>query len=462
MAPSAVGPALNLLTTDTTSLTKAAPKTSLPKTISNGLTAHLADLDASKLTITYNLNPRPVPALNSPEVWSQKVATDHMLTCTWTVTSGWGVPEVKPYGPLSIMPTASVLHYATECFEGMKAYRGYDGKLRLFRPERNCARMLKSSLRIALPAFDPQELQKLIEKFIAIEAPRWLPETRKGSFLYLRPTMIGTAPAIGVQKPAEALLYILAVCFPPLDEPEKAPAGVQAPCQQVAYAATGAEKNGGAKGMRLLASKEDMCRAWPGGFGNAKLGANYGPSFIAQGEAKERGYHQVLWLLGEDCYVTEAGASNFFVLWRTRDGKLQLVTAPLTDGVILDGVTRGSVLDLVREKLAGEVDVVERRYTMHEIVEAAEEGRLVEAFNCGTAFFVVAVRDIHFRGKDIELPLAKGHEAVYATSIKQWLKDIMYGNVEHEWGVVVDEEAATSAEPSPSALDRANEWLQRS
>jgi branched-chain amino acid aminotransferase len=99
---------------------------------------------------------------------------------------------------------------------------------------------------------------------------------------------------------------------------------------------------------------------------------------------------------------------------------------------------------------------------MHEIVEAAEEGRLVEAFNCGTAFFVVAVRDIHFRGKDIELPLAKGHETAYATSIKQWLKDIMYGNVEHEWGVVVDEEAAASAEPSPSALDRANEWLQQS
>lgn len=385
-----------------------------------------------------------------------------MLTCTWTATSGWGVPEVKPYGPFSIMPTASVLHYATECFEGMKAYRGHDGKLRLFRPERNCARMLKSATRIALPGFDPKELQKLIEQFIAVDAPRWLPEAQNGNFLYLRPTMIGTAPAIGVQKPAEALLYILAVCFPPLDEPEKEPAGVRAPTQQAAHTATGAGRNAGEEGMRLLASREDMCRAWPGGFGNAKVGANYGPSLMAQGEAKERGYHQILWLLGEECYVTEAGASNFFVLWRTRQGKLQLVTAPLGDGVILEGVTRASVLDIVREKLAGEVEVVERKYTMHEIVEAAEEGRLVEAFNCGTAFFVVAVRDIHFRGKDVELPLAKGVEATYAMSIKQWLKDIMYGNVPHEWGVIVDEEAAVSAEPSPSALDRANEWLQRS
>jgi branched-chain amino acid aminotransferase len=359
------------------------------------------------------------------------------------------------------MPTASVLHYATECFEGMKAYRGHDGKLRLFRPERNCARMLKSATRIALPGFDPKELQKLIERFIAVDAPRWLPETEKGNFLYLRPTMIGTAPAIGVQTPAEALLYIIAVCFPPLDEPEKAPDGVQAPSQQVAYAATGAEKNVGAKGMRLLASKEDMCRAWPGGFGNAKVGANYGPSLMAQAEAKERGYHQILWLLGEECYVTEAGASNCFVLWRTREGKLQLVTAPLGDGVILDGVTRRSVLDIVREKLADEMEVAERKYTMHEVVEAAEEGRLVEIFVCGTAFFVCAVRDIHFRGKDIELPLARGEKAKYSVSIKQWLKDVMYGNVQHEWGVVVDEETAVSAEPSPSALDRANEWLQR-
>ena len=385
-----------------------------------------------------------------------------MLTCAWTAESGWGVPEIKPYGPFSIMPTASVLHYATECFEGMKAYRGHDGKVRLFRPERNCARMLKSATRIALPGFEPRELQRLIERFVAVDAPRWLPEDQGGNFLYLRPTMIGTAPAIGVQKPAEALLYIIAVLFPPLGEPEKAPGAVQAPSQSVGNGVKESEKKkAGSKGMRLLASKEDMCRAWPGGFGNAKVGANYGPSLMAQAEAKERGYQQILWLLGEECYVTEAGASNFFVLWRTREGTLQLITAPLGDGVILEGVTRRSVLDIVQEKLAAEVEVVERKYTMHEVVEAAEEGRLMECFGSGTAFFIAPVSDIHFRGKDIELPLAHGEEPKYAMSIKRWLKGIMFGNVQHEWGVVVDEEAAVSAEPSPSALDRANEWLQR-
>src|SRR2546423_8253285 len=151
MAPSAILPPPTSPKLDaTTKLHKAAKNTILSKTVSNG---HLAPLDSSKLTITRTLNPRPVPLPNSAEVWSQKVATDHMLTCTWTATSGWAAPEIKPYGPFSIMPTASVLHYATECFEGMKAYRGHDGKLRLFMPERNCSSMPQSALRIALPGF---------------------------------------------------------------------------------------------------------------------------------------------------------------------------------------------------------------------------------------------------------------------------------------------------------------------
>jgi branched-chain amino acid aminotransferase len=274
------------------------------------------------------------------------------------------------------MPTASVLHYATECFEGMKAYRGYDGKLRLFRPEMNCKRMLKSSTRIALPAFDPVELQKLIEKLVAVDGPKWLPEENRGSFLYIRPAMIGTAPAIGVQRPAEALFFVVAVLFPP-----------------VLVSPTG---------MKLLASKDDMCRAWPGGFGNAKVGANYGPSLIAQGEARERGYDQILWLFGKEGEVTEAGASNFFVLWRNKEGRLELITAPLHDGIILEGVTRASVLGLARERLTGNalegvepVDVVERKFTMDEVLQAYEEGRLVEAFGCGTAVsFDLIVRSL--------------------------------------------------------------------
>ena len=236
--------------------------------------------------------------------------------------------------------------------------------------------MLNSATRISLPAFNPDELQKLIETLVAVDGEKWLPKSRPGTFLYLRPTMIATAAALGVQKPKEALLYIMACCFLSLDTPS----GTAGPSGHLIRQSSKVKP-----GLRLLASREDTVRAWPGGFGYAKVGANYGPSLIAQGEAKARGFDQVLWLMGKDCDVTEAGASHFFVVWRTRGGESQLVTAPLDDKIILDGVTRRSVLQLARERLAGDVEIVERRYTMREIENAAEEGRLLEAFTAGTA-----------------------------------------------------------------------------
>ncbi|KAK5004118.1 hypothetical protein LTR16_007675, partial [Cryomyces antarcticus] len=202
----------------------------------------------------------------------------------------------------------------------------------------------------------------------------------------------------------------------------------------------------GKSGLRLLASNDDTVRAWPGGFGFAKVGANYGPSLVAQGEARARGYDQILWLFGDDCDVTEAGASNFFVVWKTHDGTMQLVTAPLDGGIILDGVTRRSVLELARTRLTGSVEglapleTVERKFTMAEVVLAADEGRLVEAFAAGTAFFIAPVAEIHFRGKDLNVPMgADGKSGSYAKCLKGWLQGIMYGRETHEWGVVVDE-----------------------
>ena len=362
-----------------------------------------------------------------------------MITCKWTAKDGWAAPHLEPYGPFSLMPTASVLHYATECFEGMKFYRGYDGCLRLFRPDRNCRRMLTSATRIALPAFDPIELEKLITKLVSIDGTKWLPKSRPGTFIYLRPTMIATAPALGVQRPKEALLYIIACCFPSFDDPAGAASLLS---QGDNDEARPQPKN---SGMKLLASKDDIVRAWPGGFGYAKVGANYGPSLIAQAEARDRGYSQILWLFGQDCHVTEAGASNFFIVWRTREGLLQLVTAPLDDKIILDGVTRRSILDLAQERLTNtwddieRLEICERKYTMYEVETAVEEGRLVEAFGAGTAFFVAPVSEIHFRGKDLVVPMAGGESGRYAALFKGWLRGIMYGKEQHEWGVVVEE-----------------------
>jgi len=448
MAPSAVTPPNHIETV--TELTQDGIKSALLKnapaqidsaSLTNSITATppnepasksqdvvdapLAELDASKVSCTYTSTPRSVPAVGSAEMASQKVCTDHMVQAQWTVESGWAAPELKPYGPLSLAPTASCLHYATECFEGMKLYRGYDGKLRLFRPDLNCRRMLMSTNRIALPAFDPEELLKLIVKLCATDGAKWLPKDRPGQFLYIRPTMIASDPALGVERPKEALLFVILCCFAPMGDMSG--------------------------GIKLLASQDDMCRAWPGGFGYAKVGANYGPSLVAQGEARKRGYHQILWLFGDDCTITEAGASNFFVVWKTKEGKLQLVTADLNERIVLDGVTRRSILELARSRLTSSspsadldtLEVVERKFNVFEIEEAAKEGRLIEAFAAGTAWFVAPISQIHFRGKDIEVPMVKGDSGAYASYFKNSLKGIMWGSdgmEGHEWGRVVDEE----------------------
>lgn len=443
-----------------------APASSPTAPTTNGTT--LAPLDASLLTTTYSTTPRTVPASTSPDRASTSICTDHMILCSWNLSSGWAAPQLRPYGPLSLMPTASVLHYATECFEGLKLYRGFDGRLRLFRPDRNCKRMLVSAARIALPAFDPNEVLKLIVKLCATDGPKWLPYNAQtgegaGDFLYLRPTMIADDPALGVQKPKSALLYVIMTCFPRMDEVEG--------------------------GMRLLASEEDTVRAWPGGFGYAKVGANYGPSLAAQGEARRRGFQQVLWLLGRDdepegsesrnghgngdangngqeivtgkrskrLEVTEAGASNFFVIWRSAsDNAIELVTAPLGDRVILDGVTRRSVLELAQQRLTSTstdsprglepLRVCERKIYMDELLLASREGRLLEAFATGTAFFVSPVSCIGFRGEETHVPCpasaglnADGVKS-YTQLLKGWIADIMYGREGHEWGYVVEEE----------------------
>lgn len=343
MAPSATAPAVSNGTNGS---------------VPNGKTC-LAELDASKLVHERTKAPRPVPTADEANAGSETICTDHMITATWSASAGWAAPRLQPYGPLTLMPTASVLHYATECFEGLKVYRGHDGKLRLFRPDRNAARMLVSSTRISLPGFPPAELEKLMVALLSVDGARWLPRSRPGSFLYLRPTMIGTQPQLGVHASATAMLYIICTFMPTMHSPPG--------------------------GLRLRTSPDDLVRAWAGGFGYAKVGANYGPSLQETARARNDGFHQILWLYGDDRLCTEAGASNFFVVWKSKDtGRTQLVTAPLDDKIILDGVTRRSVIELVKERCP-ELEVVEKKYTIQELIDAHDEGRIVESFAAGTA-----------------------------------------------------------------------------
>ncbi|GKU21301.1 unnamed protein product [Fusarium langsethiae] len=191
--------------------------------------------------------------------------------------------------------------------------------------------------------------------------------------------------------------------------------------------------------LRLITSKNDTIRAWPGGFGYAKVGANYGPSFASHCEAQQAVYDQILWLFGQDGEVTEAGASNFFAIVKdAQTSKPILITAPLTEKIILDGVTRRSVLDLVRSRLAGELEIREVKFTVNDLVKTWRDGLLLEAFVSGTALFIKRVSTIRFGDQDINLPQQQGDKAAFGVLIKGWLHDIMFGAEDNEWGVVID------------------------
>ncbi|CAG9943890.1 unnamed protein product [Clonostachys rosea f. rosea IK726] len=368
----------------------------------------LRPLDASKLEVTKNTTPKP---LSKPEdLVFGKEFTDHMLTIEWNKEEGWLNPKITPYQNLSLDPATCVFHYAFECFEGMKAYKDKSGKVRLFRPDKNMARLNKSSARIALPTFDPEALIDLISKFVQLEAAK-IPDQR-GYSLYLRPTMIGTQKTLGVGPPGSALLYVIA-----------SPVGPYYPT--------------GFKAVSLEAT-DYAVRAWPGGVGDKKLGANYAPCIVPQLEASSRGHQQNLWLFGEEQYVTEVGTMNMFAAIKDKKtGQKELVTAPL-DGTILEGVTRDSVLALARERLIPEGwKISERKYTISELAEAAKEGRLLEAFGAGTAAIVSPIRKIAWKDETIDCGLKATEESgEIALKMKNWIEAIQYGDEEHEWSYV--------------------------
>jgi len=330
-----------------------------------------------------------------------------MLSIEWTASQGWLAPRITPYQNLSLDPATCVFHYAFECFEGMKAYKNSEGQVRLFRPDRNMARFNKSSARIALPTFGHQALIDLIKKFSSIEQ-RFIP-AEKGYSLYLRPTMIGTQRTLGVGPPGSALLFVIA-----------SPVGPYHPT--------------GFKAVSLEAT-DYAVRAWPKGVGDMKLGANYAPCIKPQMEAAKRGFHQNLWLFGEEEFVTEVGIMNFFAAFRDKiTGKPTLMTAPL-DGTILEGVVRDSILDLARERLIPEGwDVREEKFTMQDLASASDEGRLIEAFGTGTAAVVSPVRNISWKGRCIDCGLREGSEVGDITKrMKDWIEGIQYGDEEHPW-----------------------------
>lgn len=368
----------------------------------------LSSLNAAAITVERTTSPKTKSDKTTLKFGHE--FSDHMLACEWDASSGWAKPKITPYQNLSLDPATCVFHYGFECFEGMKAYKDKAGKTRLFRPEMNVARLARSGSRIALPEFDGKELIKAISEFVRTDAD-WIPEGR-GYSLYVRPTFIGTQKTLGIGPTGSALLYVIA-----------SPVGPYYPA--------------GFKAISLWATSEQV-RAWPGGFGDAKLGANYAPCVIAQTAAAQKGYEQNLWLHGKEHNVGEVGTSNLFVVWVNEAGEKEIITAPL-DGTILAGVTRDSILALARERLP-EFKVSESLFTMAQVVKASEEGRLLEVFGSGTAVVTAPVKRIHYNGKDIHVPLQEGKEAgPIAEKMVDWITGIQYGEEpENPWSVVID------------------------
>ncbi len=327
--------------------------------------------------------------------------TDHMARATWTKGAGWGDAEVTAYGPISLMPSAAVLHYAQEIFEGLKAYRHEDGSVWSFRPEANAQRMQRSARRLALPELPTEDFLASLRALVEVDEA-WVPPAGTGeTSLYLRPFMYASEAFLGV-RPANEVTYCLIA----------SPAG--------AYFA------GGLKPVNLWIS-ENYARAGSGGTGAAKTGGNYASSLAGQLEGIEQGCDQAVFLdSSTHTYIEELGGMNLFFV--TRDNRL--VTPELT-GSILEGVTRSSILELAKEL---GLDPEERRVPIAEWKEGVASGEVREVFACGTAAVVTPVGELRWEGG--AAPSTAGAEGGEVTkAIRAALLDIQYGRAEdtHGW-----------------------------
>jgi len=333
-----------------------------------------------------------------------KYFTDHWLHVEWDKSSGWGDVIISPYSKIELEPSALVLHYAIECFEGMKAYKDKKGQVRLFRPMENMNRFINSAKRLCLPTFPQEKLLDAMKTLIKLEKD-WIPQ-EKGFSLYIRPTLIATDPIIGVNEPTKALLFVIL-----------SPVGPYYPT--------------GFKPVSLYAGSTDV-RAWPGGTGCYKIGGNYAPGILPMLDAAKKGHQQILWL--QDKKITEVGTMNLFCFWKNKQGEKELITAPL-DGQILPGITRKSILELTREWK--EFKVSEADWTIDSLVQALNDGRVIEIFGAGTAAIVSPVYKIFYEGKDYQVP-CKDNAGELTTRLMNTLMAIQYGELASPWSVIVD------------------------
>ncbi|MDL2238208.1 branched-chain amino acid aminotransferase [Christensenellaceae bacterium OttesenSCG-928-K19] len=325
-----------------------------------------------------------------------QIFSDYMFIMRYTEGEGWHDAEIKAYEPFSISPAATVLHYAQEVFEGLKAYHCADGSTNLFRSTANFNRMNNSAKRLAMPEFDEAFANKALHELIAIEKD-WIPKS-EGTSLYIRPNYIGMNPYLGVREASEYIFYI--ICGP-----------------------VGAYYSNGLAPTKILIEKE-YTRSSQGGMGFAKTGGNYAASLIAGKEAHDKGCDQVLWLdSAQRKYVEEVGSMN--IMFVIDD----IIVTPPLDGTILPGITRDSVLTIAKSK---GYKVQERMVSMDELIETAKSGAMSEAFGTGTAAVVSPIGEFVYG--DERITVAGGKMGGKSLEFYNTLTEIQYGKTNDPFG----------------------------
>ena len=326
--------------------------------------------------------------------------TDHMFLMNYDEGKGWHDPRIVPYGPIELDPAAMCLHYGQEVFEGLKAYRTEDGRILLFRPDRNMARLNSSNERLCLPAIDEAFAVEAIKKLVSVDQD-WIP-TAEGTSLYIRPFIFATEAQVGVH-PAQELLFAIIL----------SPVGAYYP--------------EGLNPVKIYV-EDKYVRAVRGGMGYTKTGGNYAASLKAQDEAEKVGYTQVLWLDGvERKYIEEVGTMNvFFVI----DDE---IVTPELQGSILPGVTRMSCIELLKKQ---GYKVSERRLSIEEVAKAADAGKLKEAFGSGTAAVISPIGELKWDEK--VMTINNGEIGTISQHLYDTLTGIQWGKLPDPYGWTVE------------------------
>lgn len=325
-----------------------------------------------------------------------RMFTEHMYTIKYSEAEGWHNGKIGKYGPLALDPATTVLHYAQEVFEGLKAYKAEDGRILLFRPEQNARRLNRSAAKLCMPEFPEEIFLQALQELVLLDQD-WIPD-KPGTSLYIRPTMIATEAFLGVDSSKEYLFYIILSPVGPYFKAGFNPVGIYV--------------------------EDQLVRAAVGGLGDIKTGGNYAASLLGGVKAGEKGFSQVLWLdAKEHKYIEEVGAMNVFFVFGEK------IVTPMLTGSILPGITRDSVIRLAQDM---GMEVEERRISVEEVLEGIRTKKLTEMFGSGTAAVISPVGRLHYQDTDYEIndnQVGKISKTFYDKLI-----DIQYGRVEDKLG----------------------------